>query len=203
MVRSREVESRTCRLKVGYSTSWVMSTCRASAVPCLWEHGFVESHFRCAWKRALAENGRVEQRLSGSKPDALPFGEFSKYTLCITAYTLISLTEFYLGGIRVTWFWFSATKKAPIRRCASDRCSYRAEYGKQPILGWFYITITALWFAQTDNTKQPKRFQLLHNFCNLFCLFIIAANIGKRSFHQIQCFYYTICRSQSQGFSQK
>lgn len=77
MVRSREIESRTPRLKVGYSTDWVTSTCRASSVPCLWEHSFEESHFRCAWKWALVENGRVEQPLSGSKPDALPFGESS------------------------------------------------------------------------------------------------------------------------------
>ena len=126
-----------------------------------------------------------------------------EYTLCIIAYTLISLAGIHSSGIRVTWFWFSASKKAPIRRCASDRCSYRAEYGKQPILGWFYSTITALWFAQTDNTKQPKRFQLLHSFCNLFCLFIIAANIVQFSFHQIQRLNYTICKSQSQGFSWK
>ena len=26
----------------------VKSTCRASSVPCLWEHSFEESHFRCA-----------------------------------------------------------------------------------------------------------------------------------------------------------
>ncbi len=113
MVRSREIESRTPRLKVGYSTDWVTSTCRASSVPCLWEHSFEESHFRCAWKWALAENGRVEQPLSGVKAWCLTVWRILEYTLCIIAYTLISLAGIHSSGIRVTWFWFSASKKHP------------------------------------------------------------------------------------------
>ena len=36
-----------------------------------------------------------------------------EYTLCIIAYTLISLAGIHSSGIRVTWFWFSASKKHP------------------------------------------------------------------------------------------
>lgn len=124
-----------------------------------------------------------------------------EYTFCIIAYTLISLAGIHSSGIRVTWFWFSASKKHPSGVvCLTGAHIVQSAENNRYLADFIQPSLYYDLHKQTTQ-KQPKRFQLLHSFCNLFCLFIIAANIVQFSFHQIQRLNYTICKSQSQGFS--